>query len=187
MTNMFEKMLIDRLPSYEGEPSGIYEEEWDSLIILDGCRLDLYREVVGECDKRVSLGSSSPEFVSGNFSDAREESPVCVTANPYYHPSKFKELTGNKLENVFETVFHTYQTDWDDEAGTVRPEEVKRDALTAESLFPDRKKIIHFMQPHYPFLGSELETSGYSKDLGSEGEDIWDKAFRGEVSREQVW
>ena len=42
------------------------------------------------------------------------------------------------------------------------PNSVLRDAITAEKLFPEKRKIIHFMQPHTPFIESEVDKSSNS-------------------------
>jgi hypothetical protein len=169
------------------EREGILKEEWDNLIILDACRHDLFEEVVREAEFRFSLGSTSSEFVEKNFSDGDWSDVVYVTANPHFHESHFEDLTGKKADEVFHEVFHTYETDWDGSERTIPPEAVARDAETAANLFPDKKLIVHFMQPHYPFLDSNIEESGIRMVDGKEGEPIWSRAEKGEVNDKYVW
>jgi hypothetical protein len=40
---------------------------------------------------------------------------------------------------------------------TVPPEEVKKAAEEASSKYPDKRLIIHFIQPHYPYLDRRIE------------------------------
>lgn len=176
----------------DSEAEGIFDtEDWDNLIILDACRHDLYEEVRGDADYRYTLGSSSSDYMARNFSKGEYSDIVYISANPHIHNSQFENLTGRKPEEVFHEVFHTYQTDWDEEEGTVMPQSVVRDALTAERLFPGKKKIIHFMQPHHPFIGHdyEVETEGFPSDVisGETPQNIWEHAERGRISNEEIW
>lgn len=174
----------EKIPELERE--GLKEKEWDNLIILDACRHDLFEEVVEESDYRYSLGSTSSEFVEKNFSEGDWSDTVYVTANPHFHESHFEELTGKTADEVFHEVFHTYETDWDKDQNTVLPEKIIRDGLTALELFPNKKLIIHCMQPHYPFLNSNLGDGGIKMLNEGEG-NIWDKAERKEVDKVELW
>ena len=42
---------------------------------------------------------------------------------------------------------------WDDELGTVPPEEVTNAALRNREKYPDKRMIIHYVQPHHPWIG----------------------------------
>lgn len=183
-----KKLALDNVRSIPGsEREGILKEEWDYLVILDACRHDLFQEVVEESDFRYSLGSNSADFIKENFSEGDWSDVVYVTANPHFHEAHFGELTDRRAEEVFHEVFHTYETDWDEEERTIMPEDVVRDAKTAASLFPDIKLIVHFMQPHYPFLESGLEESGIRMVDGKDGETIWGRAEKGQVEDERIW
>lgn len=175
------------------EPSkaeSIFEKgDWDNLIILDACRHDLYEEINGETDYRISLGGKSKEFIQKNFSKGDYSDVVYITANPYFHISEFKDLTGREPEEVFHCVFDVYESEWNQELGTVLPESVLEESLTAEKLFPEKRKIIHFMQPHLPFLNSSIDHYGFAqrRNVDKNIEGVWSKAKRGEVSSENVW
>ena len=187
--HILQKLLVKGLEEPEKDPESIFSEDWDTLLILDACRHDLYEEVNGPTEKRTSLASKTPGFISATFSERDCSDTVLVTGNPHYSRKHFKELTGREVEEVFHEVFHTYQDDWDYEENTVMPETLIRDAETARKLFPDKKIIIHFMQPHYPFVNSELEKGGIRPDLDHEKEDfsIWQKAEMGDYSKEELW
>jgi hypothetical protein len=172
----------------EGEIDDIFESDWDNLIILDACRHDLYEEVNGATDSRISAASSTKGFLSNNFSKGDFEDVVYVTANPHLEEGIFEKLTGKSPESIFHTVFRTYNHSWDEEEGTVLPKPVVEDSLTAKKLFPDKKLIVHFMQPHIPFVGSELaQRKGFGIKGKDGGNDIWRKAEREDVSRKEIW
>lgn len=187
-SSFLEKLAYSTLEKYDGEPESIFEAgEWDNLIILDACRYDLYEKIVDrEVEKRVSLGSMTKEFIEKTFSESNFDDIVYVTANPHLHSSEFEELTGRTPDEVFHTVFPTYEK-WNDEEGTVIPESVVKDARTAAKLFPDKKLIIHFMQPHEPFIGNDF-TERESFGIMSEKEkyNSWQKLELGLLDHEEV-
>ena len=171
------------------EPEPIYEKEWDNLIIFDACRHDLFEEVTkGEVEKRITVGGGTPKYIENTFSERNFDDIVYVTANPWFSPEKFKNLTGREPEDVFHTIFHSYKDKWDESKSTVLPEKVLEDLKTAEKLFPEKRKIVHFLQPHHPFVGSsidEADSEGFG--LTSNTESVWNKADKGLVDREAVW
>ncbi len=191
------KMILDSLAEkYAEKPEkpqpNIFEKDWDNLLILDACRLDLYEEVRGETEGRTSLGSSTAEFVENNFSEQDFSDIVYVTGNPHFSKKLFSELTGRDPDETFHEVFHTYMTDWDTENGTVLPEPLIRDAETAKKLFPDKRLVVHFMQPHHPFVNSNgFEQEGISQKLNKDKTEInnqvWRRLERDEVGIEGVW
>lgn len=183
----FNYLSLQEVEKIDQESGDLFSEDWKNLIILDGCRHDTYEEVNGETGFRISKGSMSKGFIRKNFSQGDFSDIVYITANPFFHEKKFEKLTGRKPDEVFHEVFHTYETDWSEEEKTVLPEPMLRDAETAEKLFPDKRKVIHFMQPHHPFVNFDLVDSGFDDILSKEiYENEWDLAMRGEISHETV-
>jgi len=133
----------------------VMKEDWDNLIILDACRWDTFVEAYGECDYRISRGSSTIEFLRKNFLNKRFLDTVYVTANPFV----------NRFTPSFYRVISVWKDGWDDDSGTVYPEIMFKYALEAESKYPDKRLIIHFIQPHYPYIGDpEVNRVVYRKD-----------------------
>jgi hypothetical protein len=134
------------------------DEDWDNLIILDAARYDIFEEITDfneELSKKKSLGSSSIEFITENFVGNELHDTVYVTANPYY------ELLG---DNVFHDVI-PLMDEWDNQSQTVLPEDVVSAAIKTHSNYPNKRLIIHFMQPHIPFIGSKgrrINTDGWN-------------------------
>ena len=121
--------------------------DWDNLLILDACRYDLFaarNRLEGELRSVRSRGSDSWEFMARNFEGRTLHDTVYVTSNP--HVYKLSEGTFHAVENLLER-------HWDEAAGTVPPEAVVEEAVAAHDRYPDKRVIVHFMQPHFPFLG----------------------------------
>lgn len=176
------------------DPEPIAEKEWDNLIILDACRYDLYKEFTEKnVDYRITCGSDSARFVKHNFSEYDFSDTVLVTANPHYNNSGkiqrdvFPDLTNREIENVFHETYHLYEKYWDMESGTVRPEVMVEKSLPLVKLYPEKKFIFHFMQPHYPFLDSSLESNGINPELESEGLGAWKLAEKGLYQDKDLW
>jgi len=139
--------IRERSPGHGGE------EDWDTLIVLDACRADYFEAVADlnrfdEYDSRISLGSHSSEWTRRNFKGKQFGDTVYVSANP--HTSL---VAGDSFHHIYEL----WETDVDEKVGVVRPETVRDTAIEARQRFPDKRLIVHFMQPHGPYLGSDID------------------------------
>ncbi|WP_157971729.1 alkaline phosphatase family protein [Halorussus litoreus] len=148
-----------RLTSSNGDGSfnvdgmDIFAEDWDNLVILDACRYDTFADVAagqlsGTLSSRISRGSSTSEFVRGNFAGKRAHDTVYASANSWYarlrdeigaSVFKFVELNGEKYRDPGTQTFH--------------PEPVTEDAKAVHDEYPDKRLIVHYVQPHTPFMG----------------------------------
>lgn len=189
---LFLRRLInntDKIKDDRAEP--LIEKEWDNLVIIDAARHDIYQEEINsEAESRITQESNSGGFIEKNFSEGDWSDTVVITANPFYNKEHFKKRTGRELDDVFHTVFHTWKTEWNEKEGTVMPEDMIKNIKTAEKLFPEKRKIAHFMQPHYPFINSDLKTIGYG-DAFRENKDykegnIWQEAESGRANHKKV-
>ncbi|MDB2239110.1 hypothetical protein [Halorubrum ezzemoulense] len=159
------------------------DTDWDNLIILDGCRYDTFQEYnpFSESVKEgVSNASHTTDFLTKNLLGDQSDT-VYVTASP--------QVT--KCESRFHTVVHVWQKTWDEELRTVPPQSVTEAAIQALEEYPNKRLVVHYMQPHYPFIGPtgrELETHAtFTGGLRKrEHPSIWEMLSSGEVSREEV-
>lgn len=184
------RWIISRNLEKVEEAESIFEkEDWDNLIILDACRYDLYQEVVGrEVESRISLGSTTQDYLERTYKQGDFSDIVYVSGNPFLHDDFLEDLISN--QNPFHTKYLTFQTDWNEEEGTTLPEPIIRDAKTAEKLSSDKRKIIHFIQPHFPFVGSDIDTGFESSEIwlgDGKNLNIWARAERGEIEQEEIW
>jgi len=126
----------------------VMEEDWDTLIILDGCRADMFERRCpfdGEFQTRRSRGSATPEWIQENFVGGEYHDTVYLTANAY-----IPELVP---DDTFHDVIWIIDDDWDDELGTARPDDVADRLVEVRKQYPDKRVIAHFVQPHFPFIG----------------------------------
>jgi hypothetical protein len=133
---------------YNPEGIDVLGEDWDNLIILDACRYDVFERrssLPGRTESRISRGSTSPEFIRGNFTGKTLYDVVYISANGWY--AKLKDDIGADI--------HAFEFVERDAMGglTSRPETVATAAREAAENYPDKRLIAHFMQPHWPYLG----------------------------------
>jgi hypothetical protein len=137
--------------AYNAEGYDLFEADWDNLLILDACRYDMFRSVndlPGRLESRQSRGSATSEFLRANFDGRVQRETVYVTASPMLRRNE--DRINVELQ---EEVDVWRQNGWDERYKTVLPETMVEYALQAADRFPSKRLLVHFMQPHFPFLG----------------------------------
>ena len=133
-----------------GTGSRVMEEDWDTLILLDACRYDMFERQVpfdGRLESRISLGSTSEEFLRRNFEDGQFHDTVYVNANVYF------PKVGLDQDRTFHAVIDLLD-EWDEDLEIAHPETVTNAAKGAHKQYPNKRIIVHYMQPHLPFIGT---------------------------------
>jgi arylsulfatase A-like enzyme len=119
----------------------------------------------GDLDHRISKGSSSVEFIHGNFANQTHDDVVYVTANPWFE----------RLSNDIDTSVHaTSYCDFE-------PDAVTEAVLEAADTYPNKRLLVHYMQPHFPYLGAS-DTDQFVSDG-----DLQTTYRESDVSREEMW
>jgi len=159
--------------------------DWDVLVILDGCRPEIlfqYSLPAGDRQTRYSAGSESWEFMQANFGGRTLHDTVYVTANPHAH-----KLNADIFHDI-----DTMDDAWDDTLGTVPPESVTDRAHAAQANHPNKRLIVHYMQPHFPFigdLGQDIDVSAIDTEMAGDrpgGPNPWTRLKNGDISLEAV-
>jgi len=176
------------------------DEDWDTLIVLDACRADLFEQHANLSDfdeyrLEVSRGSTTLEWVEQNFADESYGDTVYITTNPYVSLA---------AGDAFHELVELWVDEFDDELNTVPPDRVVSAARRAHEEYPHKRVVVHFMQPHHPFVPSpELQFDGWHvaeyddwrEDAGNttdenDGTGVgtpWEALSKGMVSCETVW
>lgn len=193
--------LLDRVarPYFErtrqsSDPK-IPDADWDTLILLDACRYDLFRETVsglpGQLSKRTAHESATPGYLDENFAGGEFHDIVYVTSNPY--------VNTNLPEGTFHDVVPVWKDGWDEELSVVPPEPMVEATRKAQDEYEAKRFIVHFSQPHVPFIGEtrlgERQTSAIrERALGNDRPDPEEREptpfellANGEVNRDEVW
>ncbi|WP_436911251.1 hypothetical protein [Halosimplex marinum] len=185
---LYHRRLNQR--DYNTDGVDIFAEDWDNLLILDACRYDMFAEQAdlgGRLERRVSRGSSTREFLKGNFQGRELHDTVYVTANPQLYRHQ------DWLDTSFHAVDHVWMKEgWDDEHMTVLPETTTTAALRAAEEYPDKRLLVHYIQPHYPFIVDSDEPQPFDPDqafLKPDEPGSWNQLLTGDLQTpdESVW
>lgn len=185
------------LPLLFRNNNGIYilDEKWDNLIILDACRFDLFKKEIknwrieGRLEYRISRASNTSSFLIENFGDKRFnfkcKEIVYVTANPY---------VSMYLRRKFYKIIPVWDFGWDEKLKTVPPECVYKATLEAVRKYQGKRFIIHFMQPHYPFIKLNINDLGFTRlrekalhrTSKTSRSNVWELLSKGKISRNRA-
>lgn len=211
MNNMFNRLAVKSLSAYGKlihfgllrRFTTIYDlENWDIGVVCDACRYDLFREVFGVsylpegCTVLYdgflrSAGVNSPEWMRRTF-DVRKYAPqiadtIYVNANPNAHCC-IDESSFYGVDSVWKYGWEADGTG-DRNSGTVPPRVVTDRAIYWARKCPAKKLVVHYMQPHYPFIRKPV---GYGFGIGNESADergpwVWKLMEQGQVDHETAW
>jgi hypothetical protein len=151
--------------------TNVLDDDWDTLVILDACRYDYFKshnDIPGKLEPTVVNGNQSLDFMRNNFATREAHDTVYVTANP--HADQLPSETFHHIDFLLDH--------WNSEIGTVLPSDVREAAIDANREYPSKRLIVHFMQPHRPYLGPTADELRSRIDL---------KGFRNEGSGLQIW
>ena len=142
------------IQAYEA-PTDIMSTDWDNLIILDACRFDIFQEesgLPGKTEWIISKASKSREFCQKCLKHRTFHDTVYVTTNPPCYDELTDEF--HKIASVL---------DYNDEEHHVghsqflSPKRVRDLTVNQYQEHPNKRYVIHFMQPHDPYFGSKAE------------------------------
>ena len=180
-----------------GRGENVYNKDWDVLVILDACRVDLLESVVDEYEwlpetvySTTSVGWNSPTWLENTFTKDYLnliKKTNLITANP--HTEKvLNENTDISLE-TFSNVSLLYQHRWDSKVGTVQPDIVTDTAIEAGRKEEFDRLVVHYMQPHFPSIPNPELESGieYVPGVFPWKNNIWERLKRGQIDEATVW
>jgi hypothetical protein len=136
-------------------------ESWDYLILLDACRYDYFEQLyhkyfMGNLSKKLSVGSSTRQWRDKSFTEFYPD-VIYISSNPYINYQV--RTKGFWAKEHFSKVYDLWQSEWDSKKGTVLPEAVTKRAIEIINANRNKRAIIHYSQPHEPYLGLDLSES----------------------------
>lgn len=166
--------------------------DWDTLIVLDACRYDLFEEVVDtsaydEYDRTESPGSATSEWTTRAFAETAPHGDIVyVTGNP---------TTSRHAPGAFHRLIEVWYEAFDEELGSIPAEAVTEAAIESHEEYPEKRQVVHYMQPHYPFVRDpDLQFTDWggtgeieNANADSRAHDVWEALRYGYVSHDEVW
>jgi hypothetical protein len=169
----------------------VMEENWDYLIVLDACRYDTFREVVDAgANYVISGGTHTQGWLKWNFRKKYKD-VIYIAGNPHFASAHLKKTLGF---NPFYMVEEVWDYGWDSNLKTVPPGQATDAALRTLRRYPEKRMIVHYNQPHHPFLGDKELTErddGTWHTLeeglwGGQKTTVWTLARQGKMSIDRV-
>lgn len=168
-----------------GQP--IYERDWDVLIILDACRADLMAEVSDEysfvnTESMTSLAGGSRTWMQRSFANKYRDDTLkttYVTGNPFSDDVLVDEW--------FENMEEVWKYAWDDELNTVPARAITDVAIHEHRQREPERMIVHYMQPHHPFVPNPMDSGMNKRNLKNPDDPIWEQVKKGDADAEEVW
>lgn len=179
--------------------------DWNVLVILDACRVDLMREVAPEYDRLASRevdavwsqGSTSIDWINSTFnhSDQDLSNVAYISANPFADNDSEHNRSADLGDSDLAHFEPAYYYDWHEIGGieTVPPEWLTNRAIRSWRRRRElgfNRMVIHYMQPHEPYITrpewswTDDVGSGFLKNLLSDeyeaGASPWDVAMADE-------
>ena len=133
----------------DGKEIDLVKYDWKYLAILDATRYDYFMDVIKEFQFKetpkpaITTSLSTPQFMK-NF-----ENRDC--SNIIYLNTVIKFDTWLPKHNFFKVV-HVWDLDWSEELGTIHPNSVNKRFLEEYLQNPEKRFILHYMQPHPPHI-----------------------------------
>jgi len=140
----------------------VIDKEWDILILLDACRYDYFKRVNpyhGVLTQFDQGCIGTKQYMQMNFQNRDCSNIVFIN-----HLISFKKWLD---ERSFYKVIYVDKVYWDNNFGAVFPEPITKVALEAIKKYPTKRFVVHYQQPHLPFLdrGREIVKLRTKKEI----------------------
>ncbi len=145
---------------YRDKGTSIFNEDWNNLIILDACRYDYFISIINDLvgsrlyelknniKMSISVGTDTTSFLLNTFKEEYYSDIIYITANPF---------VDRLLKNKFYKTISVWRNAWSREYETVLPSAVYLYALKIIEKYKEKRLIIHFIQPHYPYILQKIK------------------------------
>jgi len=127
----------------------IWNTNWKYLFVLDACRYDYFKELYINYFKGKLLKVYSPACRTVEWLDTIFKRPLnCYyfSCCPWIHSHSRWSLYNRKIIDLWDGI-------WESKLKTVPAKEANKAILIKYLEYIKRKSIIHYVQPHYPYIG----------------------------------
>jgi len=125
--------------------------DWDVIAILDACRVDAFRHIIDDEADAVEVPAyPTYEWLGEVFVKNRFMSDVTYVSGHPFTMRLPEKYGGGSLDPYVDTHVKAMTSDmaWDERLGTADPERLTEIALEQETPL-----VVHYLQPHTPFIG----------------------------------
>jgi hypothetical protein len=163
----------------------VMNEHWDYLIILDACRYDYFKKYYrkyltgGILEKAISSATWTLEWAEKNFKSYYDD-VIYISSVPFINSIKEVSWHGNKFnaKKHFFRVVNGWDIAWDESLCAISPGNITNLAIEEFKKYPEKRIIIHYCQPHTPYLNYQ--------SLNLKRKKKKKRAFRKDTLREKI-
>lgn len=170
--------------------TNVFDKEWDVLVLLDCARPEMVAEVsddypyISSEETLQSVASCSSEWLRKTFREdyiGQLAETAYITANPNTADIDSIDLIADLIE--------VWRTDWNEKEETVPPSRVTDTAIQYGREETWDRLIVHYMQPHPPFLTDAQESHGkvVHPDRNTDTLTFPEALLAGEITPEIGW
>lgn len=138
----------------------VLDREWDTLIILDCSRYDVFANVIefeGDLSNEQSVASATGNFVRRNFEGRTVHDVVYLSANPIVGSNAhFMDI--HKLVGIWAGEKRRQKRGQENPWALVDPIPVVEKAIELHEQYPRKRHVVHFLPPHTPHLVRDGES-----------------------------
>ena len=156
VTNRAGRQLLQN--RFDNSGLHILEQDWDTLVIFDCARYDLFSDTIdlsGELSAGQSLASVTGNVVERNFDWKQAHDVVYLSANPAVG-SREECLDVFKFVGIWNESSREKQGQ-ENTRGLTDPEPVIEKSQELHNQYPNKRHIVHLLPPHVPHIFKEGE------------------------------
>jgi len=170
--------------------TNIFEYDWDILIILDACRSDLFEEFApkhesydyfDEISSIWSVASMTPIWLRRTFHNAPED---MVKSTHYVTGAGQSERCLNKED--FHQIDHVWKYAMSQDYGQTKSGAITDAAIDAIRNSEAERIVIHYPEPHAPFLHCLGKYNSKSTETGRT-QNVWEGLKERKFDKSEVW
>lgn len=175
---------------YPGDRDAIrvMDQDWDNLVVFDACRYDLFEDIVGtdrfdSYETVWSLGSNTGEWTLRNFRNDDHQTTFGDTVYVTGNISVSRRVSGRN----FHDIYNVWETGFNEGIGCVPPDAVLNAAREANETYPNKRLVVHVLQPHCPFItrdGHRYTSDVFEPPNVQRESYVWHDLMKGNVSYE---
>jgi hypothetical protein len=188
-------------PSQKALLDDLREQDSWLLIVLDACRYPEFSEVAptvfeGNLKKMTTEGHDTFEYVRSCWPESYPDVTYLSGATPvnsgtleFDYESSAELYDGYVPKDHIGNIVDVWQSKWDERLGVVPPWYI---TPVAEEYFEEDQLVIHYFQPHAPYVGVEQELGHQNDESACPGKGepidvpIWSRIERGELTQSRL-
>lgn len=163
---------LAKIDHFGPDGENFYNRDWDVILVLDSCRYDLMESVLEnnnfeyakKLDYIYSTGGYSRAWMEKTFTSEYEKE---MSKTAYVTGNAFSRKVYPNDDHPFAVMDEVWRYGWNNDIGTVPPRYLTDRAIKHWRNREENdieQMIVHYMQPHIPFIGAPNLHPGFTMD-----------------------